>query len=178
MLNLKLSMILGCALLVFAMGAMADEFNLTATGNTTSIFATLTGTPTGTPGVFDVTNLSGSVDGLSATLLATSGPGVETSSITVNGYSILYDNILNMNLPYFDADGLGFSLSDGTIGNLYCSGGVCLYGQLGGIPPFLEVLQQVSVTATPTPEPGTLVLLGTGLLIISIMTVFRRKQIV
>lgn len=68
---------------------MADQFSLIATGNTTDINVVLTGTLSGAPGVFYITGLTGTVDGQSATLLATSGPGVVTNSSVVNNWSIL-----------------------------------------------------------------------------------------
>jgi hypothetical protein len=159
---LKLKIAVFVSLLFLATVAMADQFSITAVGNTTNISASLTGTDSGTPGIFDITGMTGTVNGLDATLLPTSGPGVATNSAVVNGWWTIYDNLLNMNTgsPYFDVDGLGFTLSDGSIGNLFYSGGY-LYAQLGDNPPFSEA---VSVSAIATPEPSSLILLGTGAL--------------
>jgi len=169
-------------MLLCATAAMADSttFDLTATGTGTSISLTLTGTAvSGSPGVFDVTSLSGTIDGLSATLLATSGPGVITESTGVNGWLIEYDNLLNMNGPsYVDLYGLGFSLSNGALGNLYYSGGY-LYAQLGNNPPSQEAVSVNVVdpppTSVTTPEPGSLVLLMSGLVALGLLVL--RKQI-
>jgi PEP-CTERM motif len=89
----------------------------------------------------------------------------------VNNWKLTYDNQLNMNpgTPYFDLDGLGFTLSDGSLGNLFYSGGY-LYAQLGNNPPFSE---SVTVTASTVPEPSSLIMFGTGL--IGTFGVCRRK---
>src|SRR5580658_829964 len=120
--NVKLGVVVTACLLLFAMGAKADEFNLIATGALgTTVDVTLTGTET-SPGVYDITSVTGDIDGLAATILNTSAPGVETQSAAVNGYVLLYDNVFNVTAPYFDDYGLGFTLSDGTLANLYYSG--------------------------------------------------------
>jgi hypothetical protein len=166
MLKLRLGIVLGVAMLACATGARADQtqFDLTATGPGTNVNLVLTGTSTGTPGLYDVTSISGTVDGLAATILNTSAPGVTTDTITVNGWYIYFDNLLNMNQPYFDLAGLGFELSNGALGNLYYSGGYW-YTELGNNPPYLEA---VSISVV-TPEPGTLLLLGAGMLAIGIL---------
>jgi len=168
MLKLKLGVLVGICSLLCATGAMADggTFDLTATGSSTNISLTLTGTAVaGSPGVFDITSLSGTVDGVSATLLPTSGAGVVTDSTGVNGWLIEYDNVLNMNGPYFDLYGLGIALAGGGLGNLYYSDGY-LYAQLGNNPPD-QFSVSVSVVDPPnvaTPEPGSIALLASGLL--------------
>jgi hypothetical protein len=112
---------------------MADQFFVVATGATTAINIVLTGILSGTPGVHDITGLTRTVDGQSATLLAASGPGVVTNSSVVNGWFIQYDNLLNLNLPYFDYWGLGMTLTDGSLVNLVYNDGY-LYAALGDNP--------------------------------------------
>jgi PEP-CTERM motif len=175
----KLGFLIAVCLLLCATGAKADSsFSLTATGNSTNISLSLTGTAvSGSPGVFDITSLSGTVDGVAATLLPTSAPGTISYSSAVNSWLIEYDNVLNMNGPgYLDLYGLGFSLSDGVLGNLYYSSGY-LYAELGNNPP-----DQFSVSVTvadppsvATPEPGTLALLISGLVGICVLAL--RKQL-
>ncbi len=98
--------------------------------------------------MFCITGLTGTADGQSATLLATSGPGLVTNSSVVNNWFIEYDNLLSFNQPYFDLWGLGMTLADGSLANLYDNGGY---------------LFQECVTIQSVPEPGTLVLLCAGL---------------
>ena len=176
--KLKVSLLVLLGLLLCATGAKADgtTFDLTATGIVTNISLTLTGTAvSGHPGIFDVTGLSGNVDGLGATLLTTSAPGVVTDTTGVHGWLIEYDNVLNMNGPYLDLYGLGFTLSNGALSNLYDSGGY-LYAQLGNSPPYQEEVY-VTVVDPPgaaVPEPGSLVLMVAGLLAVYLLT--SRKQ--
>jgi hypothetical protein len=178
LLKLKLAVLLAVCLLLCATGAKADStFSLTASGNSTNISLTLIGTAvSGSPGVFDITSLSGTVDGSAATILATTAPGAVTYSTAVNGWLIEYDNLLNMNGPFLDLYGLGFSLSDGILGNLYYSGGY-LYAELGNNPPD-EFAVAVAVADPPNvaaPEPGTLALIISGLLAICVLGL--KKQV-
>jgi hypothetical protein len=163
---MKIKALVVVALLFLTTAAVADTFNLTAVGTGITLTATLTGTASG-GGLFNLTGMTGTVNGMGVSgLLATSSPGTPTNSAVVNGWYITYDNVLNMNTPYFDLYGLGFALNDGTLANLYYSQGY-LYGQLGSNPPTPWTSVNVSVTnpdGTQVPEPASLTLFGCGLL--------------
>jgi hypothetical protein len=109
-----------------------------------------------------VTALSGTQAGDAMTLLP---PG---------GYAA-NDNEVNSTTPFLDFSGLSFSILAGSIDyNIYYDGGgaylecnnvdngIC---DGGGIP--------VTFALTPTPEPGTLILFGSGLLVFG--GILRRK---
>lgn len=119
MFKAKLCIAFLACLLLFAVNAKADSFTLTAIGSGIDISATLTGTATGTPGVFDITGMTGTVNGYSATLLPSSGPGAIMTTSVVDGWEILYNNVLYMNsTSFFDYYGLGFT-ANGALENLY-----------------------------------------------------------
>ncbi len=171
MFKVKLSIAFLACLLLFTVNAKADSFTLTAIGSGIDISATLTGTQTGTPGVYDITGMSGMVNGYSATLLPTSGPGTITTSSVVDGWEILYDNVLYTNsTSFFDYYGLGFT-ANGMLDNLYFSGGD-LYAQLGNNPPLEE---PISISVVQTPEPGSLMLLVSGMLAMMLLVIRRGR---
>jgi hypothetical protein len=61
--NSKVGLVLAGLLLFFALGAMADPFDLTATGATTDTNIVLTRAQAGIPGIFDITGVNGTFDG-------------------------------------------------------------------------------------------------------------------
>jgi hypothetical protein len=154
--KLRLGVILAIAMLFFATRAKADQFDLTAEGLFgTNISLTLTGTAVA-PGEFDITSASGTVDGVGATLLPT--------------WFFGNDNLLYTNSPYFDAFGLGLYLANGSFGDLFGVFGGDLYLQLGSV----NIGDILSVQVTEAPEPGTLVLIASGLLALGLLAM--RKQ--
>jgi len=180
--TLRPALTLVALLLFFASGAMADGFDLTATSTVAdstslNISLVLTGSLSGTPGVYDITGITGTVNGISVSK-ALPGAGIILDSPVVNGWYIEYDNLLSVSAPYFDLYGLGFELANGSYANLYYNGSD-LYAQLGDNPPFQEVVTVTSLVDPPNstvPEPSTLALLCVGLLALGAWVT--RKQVV
>jgi len=177
MLKTRFGVVLFVGLLLFAIGAKADTFDLTATnGSNTVISLNLTGTVTATPGVYDITGISGTVDfdGVTSNvvnILPTTAGATYSTSTAVDGWEILYDNLLNVNAPYVDYYGLGFSLSDGLLGNIYYDNGY-LYAQLDGAPPSQVPL---TVSVVQTPEPSSLALLVAGMVALMLLVIRRGR---
>jgi hypothetical protein len=138
---------------------------------------TLDASSTGNPGgtlvapVYDITAvLSGTIDGLTATLdtILQSSPGALTGP---DAYGYEFDNQLSLNAngTLLDIYGLQFFLAGGTEANLFGSPGNPFTYLQGNQNPASTNITPVTLQATVTPEPGGVVLFGTGLLGIVLM---------
>jgi hypothetical protein len=89
------------------------------------------------------------------------------------------DNLLFTPPPSLDAAGLSFSILSGSIDyNIYYDSALTEYLECnsnddGGCETGAGTVVQFSLTPAPSPEPGTLVLFGSGLLLLGAM--LRRK---
>jgi len=163
-----------CALLVAVLGAVvsvtaahADTFDFSF-GNTSSTFfgsgdftATLT-----SPGVYTITSVSGTTN--------TGAGNKAISGIEAPGSFEGNDNLLNDvgGVYNFDAFGLSYDLANGAQINIYLgpSGDAEILERAGGT----YVDEAVPYPISATPEPGSLLLMGTGLL--GGLSVLRRRM--
>lgn len=162
-----------CLLLGGAVAAHAEDFDFTLSGPNDTGWGTLFTSPSGTAGEYDVTGISGTVDGQSISILPV---GVYPPDDPPENDNILY----YPTGTYVDVDGISFQLADGTDINLY-------YGTFFGAGPSYWLIEGTSeagyaldsFTVTPaasaTPEPSSLILLGSGLL--GMAGVLRRRRV-
>jgi hypothetical protein len=163
-----------CLLLVGApLVAHADttyDFQALGTGFESS--GTLTVSPSGTSGVFDITGVSGEVNGTAITGLIPGSYDASNPTHTSDG-AFFFDNLFYTPAPYFDYNGIGLNVgSSGYQFNFYYNGSA--YETWDSNNDTL-VLDSFTISAAPTPEPSSLLLLGTGM--IAAAGAFRRRFI-
>lgn len=154
-----------CGLLVAGLlsvsPALADTFDFNFSGPLYSGSTVLTADLTATPGVYDITSISGTVTPTGSSAVAIDSllaPGTFDNNDNV----FLYPPFNNFSgQSYLDPFGVSFSLAGGYDINI--SGFFVDWADANG--PYVDhVGEFITESASPTPEPGSLALLGTSIL--------------
>ncbi|WP_263366114.1 PEP-CTERM sorting domain-containing protein [Edaphobacter bradus] len=133
--------------------AFADTFKFSFSGSSDSGSGQFTAAATSTPGEYLITGVIGTTDGFTINSLLPAG------SYGGNDNLLFYPAAGG---SYVDTHGVSYFLSNGTDINLYFFAGMYGIESLGSSGSRNVPLNSLTVTATP--EPESLILLGTGLL--------------
>lgn len=172
-----------CAIFIITVAAVAhaDIFDFQVQGTQVNGSGTLTAVPDPSlSGVFDITSISGTLAGETIVGLLPCSAYSPSSPCTDNNLTFGYDNLLYpgglppFNIVELDGRGLGIQLPDNAVDISASSSHQDTFtynGEVGAVTPII-----VSFTVSPTPEPGSFVLLGTGILAMALACRRLRKM--
>jgi hypothetical protein len=145
--------------------AHAETFSFTSTGLTDGNGSgTITAVPDSSiPNAFDVTAISGTIDGQTITGLLPCAAYNPATPCTSSGNEFFYDNLLYSPNPILvlDASGIGFAIGTSGLEGDFAAASTHTYSFDTNNPSDQGHTVNFSVTAVP--EPSSLILLGTGL---------------